>query len=122
MKTTHKIGLGLAAGALALGGAAGAATLARADDPTATPTAGATATPGAGQRGQHGGQRGSHDAAALAKGELTERDGVHHDRGRRVELTLHRASRMVVDGELVELDHRDVAFQVADRPVRVVVG
>ncbi len=66
MKTTHKIGLGLAAGALALGGAAGAATLARADDPTATPTAGATATPGAGQRGQHGGQRGSHDAAALA--------------------------------------------------------
>ncbi|MCW2920409.1 MAG: hypothetical protein JWL76_283 [Thermoleophilia bacterium] len=62
------------------------------------------------------------DAAALKRGELAARDGVHHDRGRRIELTLHRAPRMVVDGELLEVDDRSVIAEVTERPVRVVVG
>lgn len=62
------------------------------------------------------------DAAALTRGDLAAREGVHHDRGRRIELTLHRAPRMVVDGELLELDDRSVVAEVTDRPVRVVVG
>ncbi len=62
------------------------------------------------------------DAASLARGELAARDGVHHDRGTRIELTLHRAPRMVVDGELIDVDARRIVAQVADRPVRVVTG
>lgn len=70
MKTIHKVGLGVAAGTLAVGGMAGA-TLAQAD-PTAnpTPTASGTAAPDRGDRAGHGGrgdhERGGMDAAALA--------------------------------------------------------
>lgn len=61
------------------------------------------------------------DAAALVRGELAQRDGVHHARGSRLEVVLHRAPRIVVDGELVEVDDRRVVATVADRAVRVVV-
>ncbi len=62
------------------------------------------------------------DAAALKRGELAAREGVHHERGKRIELTLHRAPKMVVDGELLEVDDRSVVVEVTDRPVRIVVG
>lgn len=73
MKTIHKVGLGIAAGTLAVGGIAGA-SLAQAD-PTATPTptASGTAAPDSGQRdgrgkgGDHGQRGGGVDAAALAE-------------------------------------------------------
>jgi diacylglycerol kinase family enzyme len=63
-----------------------------------------------------------YDAASLTRGELAARAGVHHERGRRIELTLHRAPRMVVDGELLDVDERCIIAEVTDRPVRVVVG
>lgn len=62
------------------------------------------------------------DAAALTRGDLAARDGVHHDRGRRIELTLHRAPKMVVDGELLDVHERSIVAEVTERPVRVVVG
>ncbi len=62
------------------------------------------------------------DAASLTRGDLATRDGVFHERGRRIELTLHRAPTMVVDGEVIEVDDRHVVAEVVDRPVRVVVG
>jgi diacylglycerol kinase family enzyme len=62
------------------------------------------------------------DAASLTRGELAAREGVHHDRGRRIELTLHRAPHMVVDGELLDVHERNIVAEVTDRPVRVVVG
>ena len=61
------------------------------------------------------------DAAALVRGELADREGVHHARGSRLEVVLHRAPRIVVDGELVDVDDRHVVATVADRAVRVVV-
>ena len=67
MKTMHKIGLGLGAGALTLGGVAGFAQVAQAD-PTASPTPSASAGTGSGGtsgtdrpdggKGRHGGERG----------------------------------------------------------------
>lgn len=62
------------------------------------------------------------DAAAVRRGELAERDGVVHVRGREIELTLHRAPRMVVDGEVLEVQGRHVTCIVDERPVQVVVG
>lgn len=62
------------------------------------------------------------DAASLTRGELAAREGIHHDRGHRIELTLHRAPRMVVDGELLDVRERNIVAEVTDRPVRVVVG
>lgn len=62
------------------------------------------------------------DAAALRRGELAQREGVIHVRGREIELTLHRAPRMVVDGEVLEVHDRHVSCSVDERPVRVVVG
>ncbi len=62
------------------------------------------------------------DAASLTRGDLAARDGVHHDRGRRIELTLHRAPRMVVDGELLDVRERNIVAEVTDRPARVVIG
>jgi diacylglycerol kinase family enzyme len=62
------------------------------------------------------------DAAALVRGELASRDGVHHARGAKIEVTLHRAPRIVVDGELIDVDDRHVLARVEPRPVRVVVG
>jgi diacylglycerol kinase family enzyme len=61
------------------------------------------------------------DAAALMRGELADREGVHHARGRRIELTLRHAPRIVVDGELIEVDDRHVAAHV-EGVVRVVTG
>lgn len=62
------------------------------------------------------------DAKSLFDGELARRDGVHHDRGRQVELALHRAPSMVVDGEIVQLDDRRVVARVEPDPVQLVVG
>ncbi len=76
MKTMHKIGLGLGAGALTLGGVAGFAQVAQAD-PTASPTPSASAGTGSGGtsgtdrpdggKGRHGGERGGQSAAKLAE-------------------------------------------------------
>ena len=62
------------------------------------------------------------DAKALLDGELSRRDGVHHERGARIELVLRRAPRMVVDGELVEIEDRHVEAHVDARRARLVVG
>lgn len=62
------------------------------------------------------------DAAALVRGELTDREGVFHERGARIELVLRHARRMVVDGEVVRVDDRHVVATVDETPVRVVVG
>lgn len=62
------------------------------------------------------------DAAALFSGDLTEREGVLHARGREIELTMHRAPRIVVDGEVIEVGDRHVVATVEPRPVRVIVG
>jgi diacylglycerol kinase family enzyme len=62
------------------------------------------------------------DAAALARGELAHRYGVHHDRGRVIELSVGRAPSMVVDGEVVDLDAAVVTARVDERRLRVVVG
>jgi diacylglycerol kinase family enzyme len=69
-----------------------------------------------------GGRELAFDAASLARGDLASREGVHHERGRRIELTLHRAPQMVVDGELLDVHQRRIVAEVTDRPVRVVVG
>ena len=75
MKTVHKIGLGLGATALTLGGIAGAAGVAQAADPTPTPTPSASAgsdrqpgdrAGGKGERGGHG-QRDGRLATQLAE-------------------------------------------------------
>lgn len=62
------------------------------------------------------------DAAALVRGDLADREGVFHARGKCIEVTLHRAPRIVVDGELLEIDDRHVVATVEPRIVRVVVG
>lgn len=62
------------------------------------------------------------DAAALMKGELAHREGVHHFRGARIELVLHRAPRMVVDGEIIDVDDRHVVAVAEPPAVQVVVG
>jgi diacylglycerol kinase family enzyme len=61
------------------------------------------------------------DAAALIRGELADRDGVLHVRGKTIELVLRRAPQMVVDGEVVDAGDRHVAAHVAGT-VRVVTG
>ena len=68
MKNIQKIGLGLGATALVLGGAAGFAGIAQAADPTADPTPAAT-TPAAGQQQGWGRaeMRGGMQAAQLAE-------------------------------------------------------
>ncbi|MBB1501071.1 hypothetical protein H5397_06440 [Propioniciclava sp. MC1683] len=72
MKNIQKIGLGLGATALVLGGAAGFAGIAQAADPTADPTPAAT-TPAAGQQQgwgraeMRGEMRGGMQAAQLAE-------------------------------------------------------
>ncbi len=79
MKPTHKIGVGMGAAALTLGGVAGVVSLAQAADPTPTPSsspsatagpdAGATQREGHGHGGRHGrgGALGGDQAAALAE-------------------------------------------------------
>lgn len=62
------------------------------------------------------------DAAALTRGELTTRDGVHHDRGSTIEVMVRRAPQMVVDGELVELADRHFIARVDERSLRLVIG
>lgn len=62
------------------------------------------------------------DAAALVRGELAGREGVHHMRGECIELALHRAPRIVVDGEVVDIHDRHVRAHVERGPVRVVVA
>ena len=61
------------------------------------------------------------DAASLIRGDLAQRDGVHHARGTSIELVLRNAPRMVVDGEIVDAGDRHVAAHV-DGIVRVVTG
>lgn len=79
MKNIHKVGLGLGATALVLGGAAGLTTMAQAADPTESPSPSATATtdPGQGSQakdregkgGRHGrgGELGGQQSAKLAE-------------------------------------------------------
>jgi diacylglycerol kinase family enzyme len=70
--------------------------------------------------------RGTHrlavDAASLVRGELAQRDGVHHSRGSRIELVLRHTQQVVVDGELLDLDDRRLVATVAPGPLRVVVA
>ena len=62
------------------------------------------------------------DAAALMRGELAERGGVLHERGREIEITTRRAPQLVVDGELVQSTARQLTARVSSSIVQVVVA
>jgi diacylglycerol kinase family enzyme len=62
------------------------------------------------------------DAAALTRGDLATRDGVHHDRGSIIEVTARSTSRAVVDGEIVDLVDHHFVVRVDERALRLVVG
>lgn len=82
MKTRHKIGLGLGAGALTLGGVAGFAQVAQAD-PTPTPSASASTpgsdAPGPDRPGPGKGDHGAHPGGPLAAG-LAQKLGIDQTR------------------------------------------
>lgn len=62
------------------------------------------------------------DAAALVRGALAERDGVHHARGRHIELHLGGVDKMVVDGEVLDVPGRRIEACVLGDPLQVVTG
>ncbi|MCW2928978.1 MAG: Diacylglycerol kinase [Thermoleophilia bacterium] len=62
------------------------------------------------------------DAAALVRGELAEREGVFHARGRHVQLHLHGVDKMVVDGEVLDVPGHQIEGRVDGEPLRVVTG